>query len=156
MVISYLGNDKVSIKTKTEPITIGNGVQIGQFQIPGAGEYDVAAIQCEAQHLDKSTVYFLRTEDLTIAFLTDVDSSMTKVDDASNTDVLVVDLRSDAVAGELKSVLKVVEPSYLLLIGSTPDASFIETLGLPPYESSVLKLTRSGLPLEGTQLIPQG
>ncbi|MEI6477370.1 MAG: hypothetical protein WCO52_00015 [bacterium] len=154
MVISRQGDNGVSIKTKTETVTIGDGVQIGSFKIPGAGEYDVATIQCEAQNLAKATVYFIRSEELTVVFLSEVDTDVTKVDDASNTDILIVDLRSDTDVADLKSVLKVLEPGYLLLTGSKADASFLSTLGLPAYESSTLKVSRTSLPMEGTQLVP--
>ena len=154
MVISYLSNDKVSIKTKTDTITIGNGVQIGQYSITDAGEYDVSAIQCESAYLAKATVYFLRTEDLTITFLSEIDTEVTKLDDASKSNILIIDLRSDANVDQLKLILKGLEPAYLLLIGAGSTPEFADSLGLPKYDSSTLKVTSSGLPLEGTYLIP--
>ncbi|MCC2631652.1 MAG: hypothetical protein K0S20_351 [Patescibacteria group bacterium] len=153
MVISYLSDDKVSIKTKTETVTVGNGVQIGQYKVSGAGEYDIAAIQCEAQYLETATAYFLRTEDLTITFLDQIDAQITKLDDASNTDILIVDVRSNEKPEDLKPVLKALEPAYLFLIGAGADSAFQEGVGLPLKESAPLKIVRTGLPMDGTRLI---
>lgn len=154
MIISHQSDGSVSVKTKTETISIGNTVSIGNRVIETAGEYDIAAIQCEAEYLDKATVYFFRTEELTLAFLSALDDSITKVDDASNTDILVVDIRSDDTAEKLKQILKSIEPSYLFLVGGGATKEFGDSLGLPAHEGNTLKITRSGLPLEGTFLVP--
>ena len=155
MVITYLSNDSVSVKTKTDTVLLGNGVTIGSYAVPGAGEYDVASIQCEGIYLDKATAYFIRTEDLTITYLTDTDKSVTKLDEASAADILVADLRSDAEVDDLKSIVKAVEPFYVLLVGAGATAEMSAALGLSLYESSSLKITRTGLPLEGTFLVPK-
>jgi hypothetical protein len=156
MVISYQSNDTVSIKTKQESILVGGGITIGSYTIPGAGEYDIASIQCEGQFIEKSIVYFLRAEDLTITFVDDADTSVTKVDDASNTDILILDLRSDSESDKVKTIIKGIEPSYVLLIGAGATPEFTAGLGLNPFESSTLKIVRSGLPMEGTFLVPRG
>jgi hypothetical protein len=153
MVITYLPNDKVSVKTKTETITFGDGVVIGDYSIPGAGEYEVASIQCEASYLEKATAYFVFTEDLNVTFLSDVDQSVTKEDSASKTDILVIDVRSDGGAAQIKNIVKAIEPSYVFLIGSGSHSELVESLGLTPFDGSTLKITRTGLPLEGTFLV---
>ena len=155
MVISYLANGTVSIKTKTETITLAEKVQIGSHTLPGAGEYDIAAIQCEAHHLTEATVYFFHSEDLHLSFLDSLSPEVTQMDDASNTNILIVDVRSDQKVDQLKSIIKSIEPSYLFLSGAGATPEFRDALHLPLHDSSSLKIVRSGLPLEGTFLVVQ-
>lgn len=152
MVISYQSNGTVSIKAKNETIAIGEGITIGSYKIQSAGEYDVAGIQCDATHLETATAFLVRTEDLTVTFLNNVDTSITKLDEASNTDILIIDVRSDSKIEDVKTILKTVEPFYLLLIGSGASSGILQELGLPLIEGQ-LKVTRTSLPLEGTQLL---
>ena len=152
MVISYTSTGDVSVKTKTETILLNGGVTIGSFVVPGPGEYDIAGILCEAQALSESVVYFIRTEDLTITFLGLIEQDVIKLDDAAATHILVVDVRSDNKPESLKPVLKALEPSYVVLTGAGATAEFSAALNLQPAEGDSLKLTRAGLPLEGTFL----
>jgi hypothetical protein len=136
MVISYTSSGDVSVKTKTETVTLGNDVTIGSFVVPGPGEYDIASIQCEAKPLATSFASFIRTEDLTVTFLSRIESEIMKMDDANATHILVVDVRSDVV-----------------LCGAGATKEFVVDLGIPMTEEKTLKLTRAGLPLEGTYLL---
>ena len=156
MNISHNSRDGITISTKNRSIEIGANVMIGDYTVPGAGEYDIAGVQCEAQNLSTGTVYFIRAEDLTLTYLTQTDPEVTKLDDASATHILIMDVRSDEKAQDLKVILKSLEPSYLFLIGSSSTPELYEQLGLPRHEGSSLKITHSGLPLEGTFLVAKG
>lgn len=153
MVISYSPKDEVVVKTKNTNFTLGEGVTIGTFAVPGAGEYDVAGIYCEAKGLAESVLYMLRCEDVTLTYLSKADESVLKEDEASNTAVLVVYLHSDVEALHLKPILKALEPLYLFLIGPGATPALQEGLGLPKYEGNVLKVTATGLPIEGPTLV---
>jgi hypothetical protein len=152
MVISYTSSGDVSVKTKTETVTLGNDVTIGSFVVPGPGEYDIA-IQCEAKPLATSFASFIRTEDLTVTFLSRIESEIMKMDDANATHILVVDVRSDDRPSDLKPIIKSIEPSYVVLCGAGATKEFVVDLGIPMTEEKTLKLTRAGLPLEGTYLL---
>lgn len=153
MVISYTSGGDVSIKTKNETVTLGSQVTIGEFVIPGPGEYDIAGIQCESRALSDSFVTFVHAEDLTVTFLSNIDPGVTKLDDVSSTHVLVVDVRSDDKPESLKPIIKELETSYVILSGAGATPAFAAGLGLPTTEDGQLKITRAGLPLEGTYLI---
>ena len=153
MVISYSPKDEVIVKTKNSNFTLGEGVTIGEHRIPGAGEYDIAGIYCEARALDTGVLYMLRAEDITIAFLSTVDAAVLKDDEASNTAILVMYLTSDVQVSELKPILKALEPLYLLLVGPGATPEIEAGLGLPKHESSTLKVTAAALPIEGPTLI---
>lgn len=153
MQVSYTSSGSVNLITKTSPVLISPGVTLAKYSIPGAGEYDVDAIQCEAINLSDSIVYFITTEDLTVTYLAKVSQDIIKLDDASATNILIVDLRSDDKPEDLKPILKSLEPSYLLLIGPGATEEMQDALGLPKLGNTVLKVTRSSLPLEGTFLV---
>ena len=153
MQFTYSSTDTIVVKTKTEPITIGATLQLDGFTVPGPGEYDVASIACEGRAMESGAfVYGIRTEDLTITYLTKLDKEVNKLDGVANTNVLVLDLRSEDEAGDVKAIVKVIEPQYLALIGAGATEKLITDLGFPIIESS-LKITRAGLPLEGTSIL---
>jgi hypothetical protein len=153
MVISYSSSGDVTVKTKTETVTLGSSVTIGSFVVPGPGEYDIAGIQCEAKALTESVAYFIRTEDLTITHLSLIEAEVGKLEDASATHILVADIRSDDKPDKLKPILKALEPSYVVIMGAGATKEFANGLGLLDAEGDTLKLTRAGLPLEGTYLL---
>ncbi len=154
MQISYTSTGNVQLKTKTVPVTLGGGVTIGDRVVSGPGEYDIANIQCEGKALPLATAYFIRDEDLWITYLTNLDAEVTKLDDASETAILVLDIKSDNTPASAKAIIKALEPAYVFLSGPGATAEFMAELGVPLGEAGSLKITRTGLPLEGTTLIP--
>jgi len=154
MQLSYTGTDNLSIKTKTSPITIGAGLKIGEYTVPGPGEYDIAEVQCEGKTLPSEGVaYFVRSEDLTIMYLPKLLPEASKLDDASTANILVLDIRSDDTSGAAKDLIKAIEPSYVFLLGAGATSEFNTELGIPVAEDSSLKISRTGLPLEGILLV---
>jgi hypothetical protein len=153
MVLSYASNGDVILKTKSESVMLGSEVRIGSFVVPGPGEYDIAGIQCEAKPLTQSFASFIRAEDLTITYLNPVEPEITKLNDASAAHILIADIRSDDQADTLKAIVKAIEPSYVVLRGTGATTDFVTALGITPAEGIPLKLTRTGLPPEGTFLV---
>jgi hypothetical protein len=153
MQISYQPDGSLTAAIKGTSVRFGAEVRIGDYSVPGAGEYDVAAIQCEAHALPAGLAYFLHAEDLTITYLSALVSEVTKIDEASSTDILIADLRSDSSPDDFRPILKSLEPSYVFLTGSGATPEFGQSLGLSAYEGASLKVTRSSLPLEGTFLV---
>jgi hypothetical protein len=155
MQVSYASNDSVQAKAKQGVISLGAKVTLGDYVVEGAGEYDVAGIQCETHYAEQALVYLISAEDLTLTFVSKPDPSCTKVENIENTNILVIDLPSDVTMESVKGIIKAVEPAYVLLIGSGATPEFTSGLGLPPFEGTVLKTSRSGLPIEGTFLVPR-
>lgn len=155
MHISHTSTGTVLLKTKTEQVNLGSEVTIGSYTVPGAGEYDIATIQCESYNLARGTAYIIRAEDLVVTFLSEISAEVGTLDDASNTDILVVDVRSNNTVDELKPIVKALEPAYLFLIGEGATPEFASLLNLPLGEAGSLKVSKTGLPLEGTSLIPR-
>ena len=153
MQLLLSGNDMASLKLKNETVTLGETVSIGQYVVPGAGEYDVAGIQCEGAVTGNGISYFIWLEDLQFTYLTSLHSEISKLDKASGTHVLVADIKSDCRPEQLTPILKKLEPGFVALFGTGNTDEFRKVLGLPMQEGSSHKLTRTGLPLEGTILL---
>jgi len=150
MTIQFSPDGSVVLKSKAETITLGKGVAINSYSLPGRGEYDVASVQAEVYQAGNALAYCLRTEELLTVFLDIPDLAVSELDDVSNTNILILDLRSDSSTDVVKTIIKRLEPSYVFAIGISP--SVIESLTLP-QQPAPLKVTRAGLPLEGTTLI---
>jgi hypothetical protein len=155
MTITQSSPDRVVIKGKQATVTIGKEVQIGDYTIPGAGEYDVAGIHCEGQYLSEGAAFFLQVEDIVLCYLTQPHADLLKVDNVSDTDILIVDLRSDDTAAALKPIIKAVEPSYVYLLNSTGRTDLITELNLPVETVPILKVTAGTLPAEPTPTLVQ-
>lgn len=145
--------NSISLKSKQETVTLGETVSIGDYAIASAGEYDVTGIQCEGAITGTSISYFIWIEELQFTYLPSVNQEVSKLDKASGTHVLVADIRSDTTPEQLKSVLKKLEPSFVAIFGAGNTEEFRKALGLPVQEGTSHKLSRSGLPLEGTILL---
>lgn len=153
MVISYSAEGSVVAKLKATTFSLGTRVKIGEYEILGAGEYDVASVHAEVQNLKDSIVYWLYAEDLHITFLSQPDSSISDQDMAASTDILVVELRSDDSPDKLKTIIKRLEPAYVFLIGPGAIPELFVAMGMPMIAEPTLKVLRTSLPIEGTSLI---
>ena len=153
MQLSITSTGSVQLKSRNETVSLGDTVSINLFEVPGTGEYDVAGIQCEAYNLSAGNAYFIRLEDLLIAYMGQIDADIEKLDDAANANVLVVDVRSDDTPDKLKPIIKAMEPSYVVLRGAGATEAFRAGLSLPLEQITSFKMTRTGLPLEGTTIL---
>jgi hypothetical protein len=150
MTIQFGADGNINLKTKAETVTVGKGVVINNYTLPGRGEYDVASVQAEVYQAGNALAYTLRVEELMTIYLDVPDLAVADLDDAANCNILILDLRSDSSTDVVKTIIKRLEPSYVFAIGAQTE--LIEALALPK-EVSPLKVTRLGLPLEGTILI---
>jgi hypothetical protein len=156
MVITQPSPDTLSIKTKSTTITIRDGVTIGSYTVPGAGEYDISGIQCTAQYLPEGVIFFLNIEDVIVTYLSFPHPESMKIDDASDSQILVVNLRSDTKPETLKPIIKALEPAYVYLLNHNINPAIAEELALPKEQVPNLKVTATGLPEEGTTVIFPG
>jgi len=101
----------------------------------------------------EGAAYFIRAEDLMITYFSGPVKEATKEEGASNTAVLVLEVRSDETADDYKPLIKNLEPSYVFVRGAGATPEFNAGLGLTLYESNTLKVTPTSLPLEGTWLV---
>lgn len=153
MQLSLPADGSIIAKSKSETVSFGNTVQINDYIVPGQGEYDVAGIQCEVHNLNAGLVYFVRFEDLQLTYLSQIDAGVSKLDDASNCNILAVEVRSDDSPENLRAIIKSLEPSYVVLRGAGATTEFRTLLNLPVQEITLLKVNRASLPLEGTSVL---
>ena len=153
MTVQFAPNGSIVLKGRSNSVVLGKSIRLGEYEVPGMGEYDVAGVPCKVQNLTQGTVGFIQFESLQFTYLSQVDASISKIDEAVDTDVLVVDVRSDDEPNQLKPILKLLEPSYLVLTGSGNTESFQKALGLPVAQGASHKVIKSGLPEEGTTLL---
>lgn len=155
MIINFASRDKLTIKSKNATITLDGKVMVGDFSISGPGEYDVNGTQVEVQSLVAGLASFVYVEDMVITHITNLEQELTKIKGVSDTNILVVDLKSNDTADKLKSIIKSLEPSYIYLLGAGKTAEFIAQLGIITEKCKSLKVTLSSLPESGTTLIEE-
>lgn len=152
MQISY-ASQGLTAKSKDQVIQLGSTVTVNGYAIEGAGEYDVAGVQLEVANLERALAFFIRVEDLTLTYLSGADPKVVDLDQASSTDILLIEVASDQGIDQLKPILKALEPGYLFLIGPGATPELRTQLNLPVEPSSTLKVSRLSLPQEGTFLV---
>lgn len=150
MTVTLEANGSVQLKARSEIVSIGAGVVINNVSLPGAGEYDIAGIQADVRPAGNALAYFVYTEELLTIYLDTPALEVTDLSNAENCNVFILDLRSDSSTDTVKVLIKRLEPSYVVLIGATPEV--LTEIGLPT-QTGTLKVTRSGLPLEGTTIL---
>ena len=155
MIINFISRDKIAIKSKNAIITLDGGVAVGSFKISGPGEYDIDGVQVEVQPIKAGLASFIYSEDMVITHITDLQQELTKIKGISDTNILVVDLKSDDTVEKLKPIIKAIEPSYLFLIGAGKTTEFITQLNLTIEKVKTLKVTASSIPESGTSVIEE-
>lgn len=155
MIINFASRDKLNIKSKNSTITLDKKIVIDDFSINGPGEYDVDGIQIEAQPLKAGLASFVYVEDMVITHITSLEQELTKIKGVSDTNILIVDLKSNDTVDKLKPIIKSLEPSYIYLLGAGKTAEFIAQLGIITEKCKSLKVTLSALPESGTTLIEE-
>jgi hypothetical protein len=146
MHVSPSATGELLLKTKHATITLGATVRIGERELPGAGEYDVASVHVECFALTKAYAYLLRAEDLVITYLTDIDPTAINAEGVGDTAFLVIEVRSDSNPAEVKTLISKLEPAIVALRGAGATDVFAAQLGFSASRDFPIKLLRSALP----------
>jgi len=151
MQLSRLPDGSVRIESKPVWLTLGVSVNLNGVIIPGPGEYDVAGIQCQRHIVGAATSTLIRLEDLVISFVEGFDAGIAKSEGMSATHILVVSTDTGVTLEQLRSLIKELDPGYLVLTGNA-HAELESGLGLTPATGTSLKVSLTSLPAEGCQL----
>lgn len=151
MQLSLTSSGDVLLKEKGVEVTLGTSVRIGSYEVPGAGEFEVETVPCTVEVADEQFAYFLVVDGVHVTYLDPAVAGVSDLSDASSTEVLVVRLRGDESKELLTTLVKKLEPGFLVLTGSSAE-ELGSTLGLTPEPGNVLKVSRTSLPEEGTRL----
>ncbi len=172
-----------ALKLKGEVVTISHdatghnyvkGVSGTQHILNGPGEYEIGGvfingIASPRKSVDdtKNTMFVFEYEDISVAHLGDLDRVLTQnqIDALGQVNVLLVPVGGGntltaAQASELVSMIEpnIVVPMHFAQKGLKLDLSevdrFLKEMGVSDVEEeSSLRVTRSGLPEEGTQVV---
>ncbi len=151
MQLSFTSAGDVLLKEKEAEVVLGTVVRIGAYEVPGAGEFEVQGVPCTVEVAEGQYAYFFTLDGVHVTYLDPAVAGVSELEDASSTEVLVIRLRGDESRELVGGLIKKLEPGYLVLAGSNAQ-ELGSTLGLTPEAGATLKISRSGLPEEGTRL----
>ncbi len=151
MIISRSDNT-LKIKTATSTVRLNDSVELGDFAIPGPGEYDVAGISAIV-FPEKIKTVVLGIEGLQILYL-DRPYEIDKDEESfANIDVVAVRVTSVDELKKAEQVAKDLEPSGLCLFGPIDSAEFTKELNLNNEPVESWKVQPGSLPDEGTEIV---
>lgn len=150
MIVSKSDNTLL-IKTKEALIKLNDSVVIGDFHVPGPGEYDVSSIGAQVLPTDIKTT-ILRAEGMSVLYL-DHPYKVDKDDDNfSNIDVVAVRVADKKELSEAEQVNKDLEPRGMVFFGSMKAAEIISELKLNGEPQEKFTVSETSLPEEGTDI----
>lgn len=145
MNIKYLGQGKFELKAKNNTIIVDKQIKIGDFLIPGDGEFEISEIQTEI--IEGIAVFY--TEGLTIAYL-DKDKktlSNQEIERINGVDILIIPV-GEKVAINVKQAMGLIsqiEPK-ITIPGYFDDISeFSKLAGSNLEKLDILKISKSQL-----------
>lgn len=160
MDISYLGNDSFKIKAKVGSIvvdptklTISHKNGGDDFVINQPGEYEVEGISVFGFKTETVNVYVIQFEDLRIAYLGNLEKSLSEktVGELENTDVVIVS--TDFMpTKDLVEVVAKLEPYFVLPCGEQV-AKFIASYEHSSRTVKSLNLSKATLSEDLTEVI---
>lgn len=153
MNIKYLGQGKFELKTKNNTIIADKQIKIGDFLIPGDGEFEISEIQAEV--IDGIVIFY--TEELSIAYL-DKDKkvlSNQEIEKINGVDILIipVGVKEAINAKQAMAMISQIEPK-ITIPGYFDDVSeFSKLAGGNLEKLDVLKISKNQLSGEEHQKV---
>lgn len=143
MNITFFGNGKFELKTKTGTITTGEVTKINDYVIPGSGEYEVAEIQTEV--IDEITS--IHAEELNIVYLDNRKKILSdkEVERVNGADILFVPVGGGPVFDPKQALeaINQIEPKIVIPMHFEDAGEFIKIVGGTPETLETLKITKS-------------
>lgn len=154
--MQILARDKgaYEIKLKDTTIHVGESLTIGDYQLPGPGEYEVGGVMAEAT----GSCARLYVEDVTIGYLAKRGHKLTdqELEELGPIDILFFPLGADALAPKTAlEILAQIEAPLMIPLATSPVLleEFCTAHGHCENQTGPLKITRSQLPTEGSRVI---
>jgi len=153
MIIKKIDKNQWEIKTKLTRIVLDGGASIGEFKIPGSGEYEVDEV--EAEVIDG--VYNFFTEDLEVVFIKEdkKDFSDEEIKKLSKCNILFLPV-AGANTMNVKTALNLIseiEPEIVVPIYYTDLLNFSKSEGSASKELDELKIVKGDLTAEERQIV---
>jgi len=142
----------VTLKGKTSQVVVGSKLaRINQFEIPGAGEYNVGDVALVHLYVGSADVSVVRLEDLVIVSTSLANEEVARHEETQGAQILVANVDAESDLAGVQTCLKMLDPRYLVLTGEA--RHYVQEKLALPTESNGVKVTAAGLAESGTLLI---
>jgi hypothetical protein len=153
MIIKKIDQNHWEIKTKLTKITLNDGAIVGDFKIPGTGEYDVADVAVEV--IDGIISFF--TEDIETVFIRQDKKNFSdeEIKKLSKCNILFLPV-AGAKTMDVKTALNLVseiDPEIVIPVYYEDLSKFSKSEGSTLKEIEELKITKNDLTGEERQII---
>lgn len=143
MQITNLGDGKFEIKTKSTTITTGQEIKIGNFVLPGPGEYEISEVQTEV--IDNITVF--HSEGLNLAYLDKRKKNLNdkEVERINGSDILFVPVGGSEVfdAKQASQAIAQIEPKIIIPMHYDDISEFQKVIGGLQEQLDSLKIAKN-------------
>lgn len=150
MHISHSDNT-LHIKGGPSIVALHNTVNLGTFEVPGPGEYDVAGTSAIVLPAPSCTA-ILRIETVSLLYLDRPYKIDPESEDFANIDVVIIRLTSPEDIPVAQQIIKDLEPRAYVLYGLAA-SEIITTLKLTVEPTSKWTVTANSLPEEGMEAV---
>lgn len=150
MQIRYFGEEKFEIKTGDVTVSLSDNVSIGDFVLPGAGEYEKGGVFIEGIPDDGSTIYIINAEDMRLCYLGKVSHELKEAEtkEIGAVDILFVPFGGDGSCDlklSLENISKI-DPRIVIPMLYSDLADFKKCEGVIEEDIEVLKIKKADLP----------
>lgn len=150
MQIRYFGEEKFEIKTGDVTVSLSDKISIGDFVLPGAGEYEKGGVFVEGIPDDGSTIYVINAEDMRLCYLGKVSHELKEAEtkEIGAVDILFVPLGENGSANlklSLENISKI-DPRIVIPMLYSDLAEFKKSEGIVEENIEVLKIKKVDLP----------
>lgn len=157
MTIKYLGGEKFEIKTGQTMLNLGYTMSIGDFVLPGAGEYEKSSVGVTAMPDGENTIFLIRSEEINLCYLGRINRELpeAEVKEIGNVDILFLPLGEDGTLSAKKAAALVnkIDPRIVIPMLYTSLDEFKKDEGISDGEMEALKIKKSDLPEEERRIV---
>lgn len=152
MIISWLGKENFSLKTRGKTVKIGSEISLGDLKIATPGEYESGGIQIEV--IDG--IIEILSEKMTIGWIKKAKVlSDQELERLNGIDVLLIGVGGGEFS-ETKTAIEVInqiEPAMVIPMYEKDLESFVKEEGVTTQSQDQLKFTQNDLPPEERKVI---
>ena len=153
MIIKKSDASHWEIKTKLTKITLDDGVTIGEFKIPGNGEYEIKEIEAEVT----DGIYIFDVEDMNIVFIDKLKKTLSpeeikKIED-SNILFIPISGKETMDTKTALSYINTIEPEIVIPIFYDDLLTLTKSEGSKITEMEELKIAKSDINAEERKTI---
>ena len=149
MQITCKDNNLV-IKTGRTKIVLDSQIQIGEFKIPGPGEYEITGVFAQGF---SPKLFSFRTEGMLVVFFEPNRKDIEKnLDGLSETEILILKNGETDISKEVAETLSRLEPKIVVPIGFKNIAKLMKSEGVVEEVESY-KVSKQNLLAEGRKII---